>query len=122
MGSSTLAGRTNVDFAKGDRIDVTDAAGVRIGWVDPRTGVRNLLAPGRREEFDQMIDYWLTAAGLNAPHTPDEIQADTAIDGAPIGNAPNVPTKSDPAMHIREVRYPDAEVIRSLLIPLRRLP
>ena len=71
--------------------------------MDPRTGVRNLLAPGRRAEFDQMIDYWLAAAGLSAPDDSD-------------------PTPVERPMHIREVRYPDAEVVRSLLIPLRRLP
>jgi len=122
MGSSALAGRTGVDFARGDRIDVTDSAGVRIGWVDPRTGVRNLLAPGRRAEFDQMIDYWLSAAGLDAPESLNAIGADPkTADSAAEQPMPANSIEPDQAMHIREVRYPDAEVVRSLLIPLRHL-
>lgn len=121
MGASALAGRTGVDFASGDRIDVTDSEGVRIGWVDPRTGVRNLLAPGRRAEFDQMIDYWLSAAGLSAPDSLDESEADAAAGGTARERPATNVSDSNQAMHIREVRYPDAEVVRSLLIPLRHL-
>jgi len=131
MGSSALAGRTGVDFARGDRIDVTDSAGVRIGWVDPRTGVRNLLAPERRAEFDQMIDYWLSAAGLSSPESLDDVVnidniADVdanlaAGESAAQQHASANTHEPHQAMHIREVRYPDAEVVRSLLIPLRQL-
>ena len=89
-----------------DRIDVMDEHGARIGWVDPRTGVRNLLAPDRGAEFDEMIDFWLAAAGLS----------DRAHQGTDM-ESPAAPI----SMHITEVRYPDPEVVRSLVIPLLHL-
>jgi len=86
-----------------DRIDVMDETGVRIGSIDPRTGARNLLLPERADEFEEMVGYWLRAAGLSSP----------SINEAPAE------TKS--LLKVNEVRYPDADVIRSLLIPLVRL-
>jgi len=86
-----------------DRIDVMDEHGVRIGWVDPRTGVRNLLAPDRAADFDEMIDFWLAAAGLS-----------DLAGLSPTAVAPEGPLN----MQVTEVRFPDPEVIRSLVIPL----
>ena len=94
------------DAATGtDRIDVTDEHGVRIGWVDPRTGARNLLAPERAADFEDMVDFWLAAAGLS----------DDTVTSAPTAAALPDGTNS---MRVREVRYPDPEVVRSLVIPL----
>ena len=136
------ARRDNPRSAKaqvGDRIDVSDANGNRIGWVNPQTGVRNLLVPELKAEFDQMIDYWLAAAGLtdprattNAATTPAEHQVDEATQSLPIAplpalgtqgqpNSPPPPLESSPDMSVTEVRFPDAEVVRSLVIPLLRL-
>jgi hypothetical protein len=89
-----------------DRIDVMDEHGVRIGWVDPRTGVRNLLAPDRAADFDEMIDFWLAAAGLSDEELPT---ASIDVPDSPI------------SMRVSEVRYPDPEVVRSLVIPLLHL-
>ncbi|MDH4159425.1 MAG: hypothetical protein OEV62_04150, partial [Actinomycetota bacterium] len=58
------------DVGREDRIDVTDDAGRRLGWVDPITGSRTLVQAGRGDVFDEVVDFWLTAAGL-AP-SPEE--------------------------------------------------
>ena len=93
-----------------DRIDVTDDYGVRIGWVDPRTGTRTLLAHNRSAEFDSMVDFWMVAAGLSGVETADT-----------FGASPGA-TDVRQSMHVIEVRYLDREVIRSLLIPLPPMP
>ena len=90
-----------------DRIDVTDEQGRRIGWVDPRTGARNLLVSDRAAEFEEMVDFWLVAAGLS--EAADEAATEL---GTSMGSH---------RMHVSEVRYPDPEVVRSLLIPLFHL-
>jgi hypothetical protein len=84
-----------------DRIDILDEAGRSIGWVDPRSGARNLIDPGHAKEFAEMVDFWMTTAGVDGP---DE-----------KGDAPT------DRMSVSEVRFPDPPVIRSLLIPLRPL-
>jgi hypothetical protein len=90
-----------------DRIDVTDEQGRRIGWVDPRTGVRNLLVPDRAADFDEMVDFWLVAAGLSEGTEDGATEPGTSL--------------GIHRMHVTEVRYPDPEVVRSLLIPLVHL-
>jgi hypothetical protein len=90
-----------------DRIDVLDESGVLIGWVDPATGLRNLLAADRAADFDEMIDFWLAAAGLS-----DRQDADS----------PASPAEGPARMQVSEIRYPDPEVVRSLVIPLLPLP
>lgn len=102
MGASTNAALDPGPFGT-DRIDVMDESGVRIGSIDPRTGARNLLLPDRADEFEEMVGYWLRAAGLSNP-TPDEVPAET-----------------DSRLKVNEVRYPDADVFRSLVIPLVQL-
>ena len=106
--------------ARAERIDVTDETGAPIGWVDTRTGVRNLLAPDRADDFDAMVDFWLTAAGLVDPAGVDG--AHEAV-GPPADAASSVAASSIAAgkLRVTEVRYPDPEVIRSLLIPLLHL-
>ena len=87
--------------AAADRIDILDESGRSIGWVDPRTGVRNLIDPVHARDFDQMVDFWMTTAGVDDPDSD-----------------PTAPTER---MTVSEVRYPDPPVIRSLVIPLRHL-
>jgi hypothetical protein len=87
--------------AAADRIDILDEAGRSIGWVDPRSGARNLLDPSHAREFDEMVDFWMSTAG---------------VDGPDDGSA--APTDR---MSVTEIRFPDPPVIRSLLIPLRPL-
>ena len=88
----------------GDRIDVTDDDGRRLGWVDPGSGARTVLVPDRRDVFDDVVDFWLTAAGLS----PQD-------DGAPEAPAlPAPPTR----VHVTETRFPDAHLVRTLMIPL----
>ncbi|MEO8328736.1 MAG: hypothetical protein ABI586_01910, partial [Candidatus Nanopelagicales bacterium] len=94
-----------------DRIDVTDENGVCIGWVDPRSGARNLVAAERAVEFDEMVDFWLVTAGLT------EFADPTAASAVPNGWQPSA---AHP-IQLTEVRFPDPEVVRSLLIPLLRL-
>ncbi len=84
-----------------DRIDILDESGRSIGWVDPRTGDRNLTDPVHAHDFDEMVDFWMTTAGVDDPDSD-----------------PTAPTER---MTVSEVRYPDPPVIRSLLIPLRPL-
>ena len=83
-----------------DRIDILDESGRSIGWVDPRSGARNLTDPIHAREFDEMVDFWLSAAGVENIGTVD-------------------PPNSN--MQVSEVRFPDPPVIRSLVIPLRHL-
>ncbi len=85
--------------AAADRIDILDERGRSIGWVDPRTGVRNLTDPRHAREFDEMVDFWLTTAGVEDADAP--------------------PTADTEHWSVTEVRFPDPPVIRSLLIPLR---
>jgi len=92
--------------AASDRINVLDEAGSTIGWVDPHSGARTLLVPGRGDDFDETVDSWLRAAGL----TWD------VNEGASAGG-----TSSRHGMSVVEVRYPDPEVVRSLLIPMVHL-
>lgn len=88
-----------------DRIDITDDEGVAIGWVDPRTGTRHLVALDRSNDFDSIVDFWMSAAGLDASQSrPDPLAA----------AASNTHTW----MRVSEVRYPDREMVRSLVIPL----
>lgn len=87
--------------AAADRIDILDDAGRSIGWVDPRSGARNLLDPTHAREFDEMVDFWMSTAGVDGPD-----------DGS------RAPTDR---MSVTEIRFPDPPVIRSLLIPLRPL-
>ena len=87
--------------AAADRIDILNEAGRSIGWVDPRSGARNLLDPNHAREFDEMVDFWLSTSGVESPHSGTD---------TPTGH-----------MTVQEVRYPDPPVIRSLLIPLRPL-
>jgi hypothetical protein len=87
--------------AAADRIDILDEGGRSIGWVDPRSGARNLTDPSHAREFDEMVDFWMTTAGVEEPPESRE---------APAGR-----------MTVNEVRFPDRPVIRSLLIPLRPL-
>lgn len=84
-----------------DRIDILDEAGRSIGWVDPRSGARNLIDPNQAREFDEMVDFWMSTAGVDGPD-----------DGS------SAPTDR---MSVTEIRFPDPPVIRSLLIPLRPL-
>jgi len=84
-----------------DRIDILDESGRSIGWVDPATGIRNLLDPGHKREFDEMVDFWMTTAGVEEPEL--------------------APTTLTERMSVNEVRFPDPPVIRSLLVPLRPL-
>lgn len=84
--------------AAADRIDILDEAGRSIGWVDPRSGARNLIDPVHAKEFAEMVDFWMSTAGMDGPDD----------DGA-------APTDR---MSVSEVRFPDPLVIRSLLIPL----
>jgi len=86
--------------AVADRIDILDESGRSIGWVDPRSGARNLTDPMHAREFEEMVDFWLSAAGVEDVGTVDQ----------PISN-----------MRVNEVRFPDPPVVRSLLIPLRPL-
>lgn len=88
----------------GDRIDVTDDDGRRLGWVDPGSGARTLLVPDRRDVFDDVVDFWLTAAGLTSP---DESTAGEQAVPAP-----------PPRMHVTETRFPDANLVRTLMVPL----
>ncbi len=53
--------------AAADRIDVLDEAGRSIGWVDPRSGARNPLDPAQAKEFGEMVDFWMTTAGVDGP-------------------------------------------------------
>jgi hypothetical protein len=85
--------------AAADRIDILDEAGRSIGWVDPRSGARNLIDPSHAREFDEMVDFWMSTAGVDGPHDGN---------GAPTDR-----------MSITEIRFPDPPVVRSLLIPLR---
>lgn len=85
-----------------DRIDVIDKDGVRIGWVDPLTGTRTLLSPDRAGDFDEMVDFWLSAAGLH-----DDAEG-------------SAPSECSPLMKVTEIRYPDAHIVRSLIIPMLR--
>jgi hypothetical protein len=85
--------------AAADRIDILDEGGRSIGWVDPRTGVRNLTDPRHAREFDEMVDFWLATAG--------------------VGEGQSEPTADTDHWSVNEVRFPDPPVIRSLLIPLR---
>jgi hypothetical protein len=87
--------------AAADRIDILDEAGRSIGWVDPRSGARNLIDPNQAREFDEMVDFWMSTAGVDGPD--DESSAPTD------------------RMSVTEIRFPDPPVIRSLLIPLRLL-
>lgn len=87
--------------AAADRIDILDEAGRSIGWVDPRSGARNLIDPGQAKEFAEMVDFWMSTAGVGDPHDDDSAPTDR--------------------MSVNEVRFPDPPVIRSLLIPLRPL-
>lgn len=84
-----------------DRIDILNEQGRSIGWVDPRTGVRNLTDPIHAKDFDDMVDFWMTTAGVDEPDSD--------------------PTAATERMSVNEVRFPDPPVIRSLLIPLRPL-
>lgn len=84
-----------------DRIDILDESGRSIGWVDPATGIRNLLDPGHKREFNEMVDFWMTTAGVEEPES--------------------APTTLTERMSVSEVRFPDPPVIRSLLVPLRPL-
>ena len=85
--------------AVADRIDILDESGRSIGWVDPLTGIRNLLDPRQRREFNEMVDFWMTTAGVDEPDSP-----------------PDAPTER---MSVTEIRFPDPPVVRSLVIPLR---
>ena len=69
MSSNALVGVAAGAGPTEDRIDVTDDQGRRIGWVDPRTGARTLLAADRAAEFDEMVDFWLFAAPTHQGHT-----------------------------------------------------
>ena len=85
-----------------DRIDVLDERGRSIGWVDPRSGVRNLIDDGpcrgvRRDGRLLAVDVGGRVAGLDHGHAPPS------------------------TCRCTEIRYPDPPVIRSLLIPLRPL-
>jgi hypothetical protein len=118
MTSSALTGVHQDYVPPGpDRIDVTDEQGRRIGWVDPRTGVRNLLVPDRAAEFDEMVDFWLVAAGLS--EAADE--AATELGTSELGTSELGTSMGSHRMQVTEVRYPDPEVVRSLLIPLFHL-
>jgi hypothetical protein len=97
------------DVGREDRIDVTDDAGQQLGWVDPITGSRTLVQPDRGDVFDEVVDFWLVAAGL-APET--EPRRTTEPEAEPL--AWTVPGR------VTEVRYPDPETIRTLVIPLIR--
>jgi hypothetical protein len=94
-------GREESMSAAADRIDILDERGRSIGWVDPRTGVRNLTDPIHAREFDEMVDFWMTTAGVDDPDLE--------------------PTAATGHMSVSEVRFPDPPVVRSLLIPLRPL-
>ncbi|HVQ89286.1 MAG TPA: hypothetical protein VMT88_14005 [Actinomycetes bacterium] len=110
MSSGALVGVAAGAGPTEDRIDVTDDQGRRIGWVDPRTGARTLLEADRAAEFDEMVDFWLFAAGLSdTPGVESDGLRKESEAGAPL------------RMHITEVRYPDPEVVRSLMIPLFHL-
>jgi hypothetical protein len=85
--------------AAADRIDILDERGRSIGWVDPRTGVRNLTDPRHAREFDEMVNFWMVTAGVDEPESP--------------------PTPATGHMSVKEIRFPDPPVIRSLVIPLR---
>ena len=87
--------------AAADRIDILDELGRSIGWVDPLTGIRNLTDPVHAREFDEMVDFWMTTAGVDEPDSE--------------------PTSAAEHMSVSEVRYPDPPVIRTLVIPLRPL-
>ncbi len=87
--------------AAADRIDILDELGRSIGWVDPLTGIRNLTDPVHAREFDEMVDFWMTTAGVEEPDSE--------------------PTSAAGHMSVSEVRYPDPPVIRTLVIPLRPL-
>ena len=87
--------------AAADRIDILDERGRSIGWVDPSTGMRNLTDPVHAREFEEMVDFWMTTAGVDEPDSE--------------------PTAAAKRMSVSEVRYPDPPVIRTLLIPLRSL-
>ena len=87
--------------AAADRIDILDEGGRSIGWVDPRTGVRNLTDPEHAREFDEMVDFWMSTAGVDEPNPQ--------------------PTRATEHMSVNEIRFPDPPVIRSLLVPLRPL-
>lgn len=86
-----------------DRINVFDEVGSTIGWVDPLSGERTLLVPGRRADFEETVDFWLSAAGL-------------AGGSASCGEYSSVAKRRRTS--VTEVRYPDPDVVRSLLIPL----
>jgi hypothetical protein len=86
----------------GDRIDVTDGTGQRLGWVDPHSGARQLLVPDCRDVFDDVVDFWLTAAGL-AP--------DAGEDASPTPAPPE-------QMRVTETRFGDSQTVRTLVIPL----
>lgn len=88
-------------WGAGDRIDVTDDEGRVLGYLDPATGVRTLIAPGCRDVFDDVVDFWLTAAGL-------------AADGA----AGPEPVAQPSRTRVTETRFPDSRVVRTLVIPL----
>jgi hypothetical protein len=91
------------DVERCDRIDVTDNEGARLGWVDPVTGSRTLMRADRADVFDEVVDFWLTAAGLAPP--------------APARDEPN-PEPVRLGATVTEVRYPDPVTTRTLVIPL----
>lgn len=90
----------------GDRIDVTDDRGQRLGWVDPLSGERTLLVAECRDVFDEVVDFWLTAAGLDPGHSPK------------CDEPPDLPVPQ--SMHVTEVRFPDPPTVRTLVVPLVR--
>ena len=93
-----------VDVERENRIDVTDSCGERLGWVDPETGSRTLVQHDRADVFDEVVDFWLTAAGLAPPTTADPAEWGPGALGATV----------------TEVRYPDPVTTRTLVIPLLR--
>lgn len=107
------------DALGSDRIDVTDEDGICIGWVDTSTGDRHLLVADRAHDFDDMIEFWLTAAGLSdGPGGVSPGRPLAPVDGAPEKNAGESGLRT---MRVSEVRYPDPEVVRSLVVPLVHL-
>lgn len=94
-----------VDVGREDRIDVTDNCGERLGWVDPATGSRTLVQQDRADVFDEVVDFWLTAAGLAPPRAASD---ESAWESGPLGAT------------VTEIRYPDPVTTRTLVIPLVR--
>jgi hypothetical protein len=100
-----------------DRIDVTDHEGRTIGWVDLASGDRHLLDPAHATDFDDLVDYWLDAAGLAvAAQGTDPTVAGGRGTGRPA-TPPNHPSRR---FRVTEVRFPDPEVVRTLVAPLRQ--